>query len=95
MESHATFRLFLNQKIILLFFQERELAFQHRRDAGIRMESELPHLVALENDLLSTGILLYHLKVSLNNSINQPMICFFTFALFSLKIDGHCKEKPF
>ena len=32
-------------------------------DAGIRMESELPHLVALEDDLLSTGVLLYHLKV--------------------------------
>ena len=27
------------------------------------MDSELPHLVALEDDLLSTGILLYHLKV--------------------------------
>ena len=43
--------------------QERELAFKNRLDAGIRMESELPHLVALEDDLLSTGILLYHLKV--------------------------------
>ena len=32
-------------------------------EIGIRMDSELPHLVALEDDLLSTGILLYHLKV--------------------------------
>ena len=30
------------------------------------MDSELPHLVALEDDLLSTGILLYHLKVCTN-----------------------------
>lgn len=59
--------------------QERELAFQHRLDAGIRMESELPHLVALEDDLLSTGILLYHLKegktfVGTENSKTKPDI---------------------
>nr|XP_047133300.1 kinesin-like protein KIF16B isoform X1 [Hydra vulgaris] len=59
--------------------QDRALAFQHRIDAGIRMESELPHLIAHEDDLLSTGILLYHLKegktfVGTENSKTQPDI---------------------
>ncbi|XP_066931850.1 kinesin-like protein KIF16B [Clytia hemisphaerica] len=59
--------------------QERELAFQHSLDAGIRMESELPHLIALEDDLLSTGILLYPLKdgktfVGTKNSKTKPDI---------------------
>eukprot|EP00794_Sanderia_malayensis_P020111 gene20111-22082_t len=42
--------------------QERELALRRHEEIGIRMDSELPHLVALEDDLLSTGILLYHLN---------------------------------
>ncbi len=50
-------------KMICWLFQERELALRRHQEIGIRMDSELPHLVALEDDLLSTGILLYHLKV--------------------------------
>ena len=29
------------------------------------MESELPHLVCIDDDVLSTGVTLYHLKVSI------------------------------
>ncbi|XP_065060807.1 kinesin-like protein KIF16B isoform X2 [Rhopilema esculentum] len=47
--------------------QERELALKKHEEIGIRMDSELPHLVALEDDLLSTGILLYHLKEGKTN----------------------------
>ena len=50
---------------VFFLLQERELALKKHQDIGIRMDSELPHLVALEDDLLSTGILLYHLKVVL------------------------------
>ena len=50
---------------VCYLFQERELALKKHQEIGIRMDSELPHLVALEDDLLSTGILLYHLKVIL------------------------------
>ena len=30
---------------------------------GIKMDSVLPHLVLVNDDLLSTGIVVYHLKV--------------------------------
>ncbi|XP_051000425.1 stAR-related lipid transfer protein 9 isoform X2 [Acomys russatus] len=34
----------------------------NRRRAGVVIESSLPHLMALEDDVLSTGVVLYHLK---------------------------------
>ena len=30
----------------------------------MKMESELPHLVCVDDDILSTGVTLYHLRVS-------------------------------
>ncbi|XP_010623096.1 stAR-related lipid transfer protein 9 isoform X4 [Fukomys damarensis] len=33
-----------------------------RRRAGVVIDSSLPHLMALEEDVLSTGVVLYHLK---------------------------------
>lgn len=36
----------------------------NRRRAGVVIDSSLPHLMALEEDVLSTGVVLYHLKVS-------------------------------
>lgn len=36
----------------------------NRRRAGVVIDSSLPHLMALEDDVLSTGVVLYHLKVS-------------------------------
>ncbi|KAK2567739.1 Kinesin-like protein KIF16B [Acropora cervicornis] len=45
------------QKII----EERALGFRYE-GAGIKMESELPHLVCIDDDVLSTGVTLYHLK---------------------------------
>lgn len=33
---------------------------------GIKMDSVLPHLVLVDDDLLSTGIVVYHLKVVLH-----------------------------
>ncbi|XP_054944260.1 stAR-related lipid transfer protein 9 [Physeter macrocephalus] len=34
----------------------------NRRRAGLVIDSSLPHLMALEDDVLSTGVVLYHLK---------------------------------
>ncbi|XP_044248434.2 stAR-related lipid transfer protein 9 isoform X5 [Ursus arctos] len=34
----------------------------NRRRAGVVIDSSLPHLMALEEDVLSTGVVLYHLK---------------------------------
>ncbi|XP_048586008.1 kinesin-like protein KIF16B isoform X2 [Nematostella vectensis] len=45
------------QKII----EERALGFRYE-GSGVRMESELPHLVCIDDDVLSTGVTLYHLK---------------------------------
>ncbi|XP_073249049.1 uncharacterized protein [Porites lutea] len=45
------------QKIL----EEREMKLQ-QEGAGIKMDSVLPHLVLVSDDLLSTGIVVYHLK---------------------------------
>ncbi|XP_061286893.1 stAR-related lipid transfer protein 9 isoform X2 [Bos javanicus] len=34
----------------------------NKRQAGLVIDSSLPHLMALEDDVLSTGVVLYHLK---------------------------------
>ena len=34
--------------------------------AGVKMESELPHLVCIDDDILSTGITMYHLTVGIS-----------------------------
>lgn len=33
------------------------------------LDSELPHLIGIDDDLLSTGIILYHLKVSRRETV--------------------------
>ena len=35
-----------------------------REGVGIKMDSGLPHLVLVDDDLFSTGIVVYHLTVS-------------------------------
>jgi len=41
--------------------EEKALAF--RRDGfGIKMESDMPHLICIDDDILSTGVTLYHLN---------------------------------
>jgi hypothetical protein len=35
----------------------------NRKRARVVIDSSLPHLMALEDDVLSTGVVLYHLKV--------------------------------
>ena len=39
--------------------------------AGIKMDSVLPHLVLVSDDLLSTGIVVYHLKVTVYTVVCQ------------------------
>ena len=52
----------LSQSSPQYFFQEREMKLQ-QEGVGIKMDSVLPHLVLVNDDLLSTGIVVYHLKV--------------------------------
>ncbi|XP_068717325.1 kinesin-like protein KIF16B [Montipora capricornis] len=51
------------QKIL----EEREMKLQ-QEGVGIKMDSVLPHLVLVNDDLLSTGIVVYHLKEGLTTT---------------------------
>ena len=41
----------------------REVNTRRRQSLGVMIDSQLPHLVAFSEDLLSTGVHLYHIKV--------------------------------
>jgi hypothetical protein len=30
---------------------------------GVLIDSQMPHLIGMDNDILSTGVIIYHLKV--------------------------------
>ena len=42
--------------------QEKSLALR-QEGLGVVLDSTLPHLIGIDDDLLSTGIKLFHLKV--------------------------------
>jgi kinesin family protein 16B len=44
--------------------EEKDLALR-KEGRGVVLDSEIPHLIGIDDDLLSTGIMLYHLKVML------------------------------
>lgn len=48
--------------MFVLLLQEETLALR-KEGIGVVLDSELPHLIGIDDDLLSTGIILYHLKV--------------------------------
>ena len=54
---------------ILYSLQESDLSIRglHNRTSsmGVMIDSQLPYLVAMDDDILSTGICIFHLKVSL------------------------------
>lgn len=62
---------------------------------GVVLDSELPHLIGIDDDLLSTGIILYHLKVNKYLCFhNLCMLCdFFSVDKLSInllsKYSGH------
>ena len=47
-----------------LYPQDQNVAVR-REGMGVVLDSKLPHLIGIDDDILSTGIMLYHLKVSL------------------------------
>lgn len=49
------------QKIL----QEQKALGLRKAGMGIVLDSEMPHLIGINDDLFSTGITLYHLKVNL------------------------------
>lgn len=52
--------------------QEETLALR-KEGIGVVLDSELPHLIGIDDDLLSTGIILYHLKVR-GRDTDQPFV---------------------
>ncbi|XP_039542676.1 kinesin-like protein KIF16B isoform X1 [Pimephales promelas] len=58
--------------------KEETLALR-KEGIGVILDSELPHLIGIDDDLLSTGIILYHLKegrtyVGRDDATNEPDI---------------------
>ena len=49
------------QKIL----QEQQALGLRKAGPGVVLDSDMPHLIGIDDDLLSTGVTLYHLKVSL------------------------------
>lgn len=50
------------QKILM---EQKDLALR-KAGPGVVLDSLMPHLIGIDDDLLSTGITLYHLKVRAN-----------------------------
>lgn len=42
-----------------------------REGSGVVLDSELPYLLCIDDDILSTGMKLYHLKVMRNNHVEK------------------------
>lgn len=55
----------LNRKAIM----EEYSVDINKKKAGVSIDSSLPHLMAMDDDILSTGVVLYHLRVRLVSSI--------------------------
>lgn len=49
------------QKIL----QEQKTLGLRKSGVGVVLDSDMPHLIGIDDDLLSTGVILYHLKVTL------------------------------
>lgn len=47
---------------LYLCLQDQNVAVR-REGMGLVLDSKLPHLIGIDDDILSTGIMLYHLKV--------------------------------
>lgn len=58
----------LSQKCIKLckwLIQEEKNLELRKEGRGVVLDSTLPHLIGIDDDILSTGIMLYHLKVNI------------------------------
>lgn len=54
---------------LCLCLQDQNVAVR-REGMGLVLDSKLPHLIGIDDDILSTGIMLYHLKVGHANIID-------------------------
>lgn len=54
---------------LCLCVQDQNVAVR-REGMGLVLDSKLPHLIGIDDDILSTGIMLYHLKVGHANILD-------------------------
>ncbi|KFO29029.1 Kinesin-like protein KIF16B [Fukomys damarensis] len=50
------------QKLTEVMSHDEQTLALRKEGIGVVLDSELPHLIGIDDDLLSTGIILYHLK---------------------------------
>lgn len=55
------------QKIL----QEQKALGLRKAGAGVVLDSDMPHLIGIDDNLLSTGVTLYHLKVITDSKNNK------------------------
>lgn len=48
-----------------------------KEGSGVVLDCQLPHLISLDEDLLSSGIILYYLKVNTESKFNDSHIAVF------------------
>lgn len=58
-----------------LCWQEHQMLALRREGSGVVLDSELPYLLCIDDDILSTGMKLYHLKVMDNSHVEKKQ-CF-------------------
>lgn len=55
----------LSIKLCKWLIQEEKNLELRKEGRGVVLDSTLPHLIGIDDDILSTGIMLYHLKVNI------------------------------
>ena len=48
--------------VVFSLHQEEKTLALRKEGKGVILDSMLPHLIGIDDDILSTGIMLYHLK---------------------------------
>ena len=74
---NATTRSQIPISLFLPSFQEQKALALKRTGLGVMLDSDQPHLVGIDEDVLSTGITLYHLKpgeTAIGTEASQPDI---------------------
>ncbi|KAL8173342.1 UNVERIFIED_CONTAM: Kinesin-like protein kif16b [Gekko kuhli] len=73
-----------------MFSKEQTLALR-KEGIGVVLDSELPHLIGIDDDLLSTGIILYHLKEGRTHVGREDAVAEQDIVLHGLDLESeHC-----
>ena len=64
-------------KIVSVYciLQEQDTLALRKEGLGVVLDSALPHLIGIDDDILSTGIMLFHLKVNIRIYYFPVQVC--------------------